>query len=228
MVEPTKVSQDDIKVEEAEIKEADTPQDVVDDDGSIDYSSSSSEEEEPNGFPRYLTKNTNRYEFESVATPLTGLDLVYGTTGFRMDAKYMPCIAFRLGFYTSYYTLKTAVKRAQTLYTGMMITASHNVHSDNGIKAYGPSGTYFTPEDIAEVTKFVNLSDEEFVEEMIMLTKRKENLEDRLFCINKRSHMVIGYDTRKSSKFLRDYVLRGIAQFDTSSFTVHVIGMFVL
>ena len=59
-----------------------------------------------------------------------------GTGGFRTHASKMPRVAFRLAL-----VVGMRAKSAGTC--GIMVTASHNHHEDNGIKIVGAGGGFF-------------------------------------------------------------------------------------
>lgn len=65
----------------------------------------------------------------------TGVVFAYGTAGFRTKGALLPPVAFRLGFVAS---LLSAVNNGKCV--GVMITASHNAHEDNGIKMVDVDG----------------------------------------------------------------------------------------
>ncbi|CAN1150511.1 Phosphoacetylglucosamine mutase, partial [Linum perenne] len=69
-----------------------------------------------------------------------GVKLSYGTAGFRADASILHSTVFRVGILAALRSLKT-----QSV-IGLMITASHNQVSDNGIKIADPSGGMLTQE----------------------------------------------------------------------------------
>ena len=58
----------------------------------------------------------------------------YGTAGFRADAALLASTVFRCGLLTAARALVTGKT------CGLMITASHNQESDNGVKIVEPSG----------------------------------------------------------------------------------------
>nr|KYP67026.1 Phosphoacetylglucosamine mutase [Cajanus cajan] len=66
--------------------------------------------------------------------PPQGVKLSYGTAGFRADASLLPSTVFRVGILAALRSLKTRSV------TGLMITASHNQVSDNGVKVADPNG----------------------------------------------------------------------------------------
>jgi len=63
-----------------------------------------------------------------------GVKLSYGTAGFRADASLLPSTVYRVGILAALRSLKTGS------IIGLMITASHNKVSDNGVKIADPSG----------------------------------------------------------------------------------------
>lgn len=62
----------------------------------------------------------------------------YGTAGFRADALILESTVFRAGILAALRSIKTRSM------IGMMITASHNKISDNGVKIADPSGGMLT------------------------------------------------------------------------------------
>lgn len=68
------------------------------------------------------------------------MKISYGTAGFRADASILASTVFRVGILAVLRSLKT-----QSV-IGLMITASHNQVSDNGIKVADPSGGMLTQE----------------------------------------------------------------------------------
>uniref|UniRef100_A0A2N9I0H4 Alpha-D-phosphohexomutase alpha/beta/alpha domain-containing protein n=1 Tax=Fagus sylvatica TaxID=28930 RepID=A0A2N9I0H4_FAGSY len=67
--------------------------------------------------------------------PPQGVRLSYGTAGFRADAGLLQSTLYRMGILAALRSLKT-----NSSVIGLMITASHNKDSDNGVKIADPSG----------------------------------------------------------------------------------------
>lgn len=61
-------------------------------------------------------------------------ELLYGTAGFREEASLLPSTCHRMGI------LAVLRSKSEGKITGLMVTASHNVGSDNGIKLIDPRG----------------------------------------------------------------------------------------
>lgn len=83
-----------------------------------------------------ITERTPRVAEEAVkyVKPAQAGELRYGTAGFRMEASLLGSTCHRMGM--------LAVLRSKSVgkITGLMITASHNAGSDNGIKIVDPKG----------------------------------------------------------------------------------------
>lgn len=62
----------------------------------------------------------------------------YGTAGFRADALLLESTVFRVGILAALRSIQTGSV------IGLMITASHNQVSDNGVKVADPSGGMLT------------------------------------------------------------------------------------
>ncbi|KAJ0674120.1 putative phosphoacetylglucosamine mutase [Helianthus annuus] len=71
--------------------------------------------------------------------PPQGIKLSYGTAGFRADASILQSTVFRIGILAALRSLKTG-----GAVIGLMITASHNKVSDNGVKVADPAGEMLT------------------------------------------------------------------------------------
>ncbi|CAN1150512.1 Phosphoacetylglucosamine mutase, partial [Linum perenne] len=100
--------------------------------------SSSSHFPPPQGIPFFfLISNTSLSLFLLFTI---SVKLSYGTAGFRADASILHSTVFRVGILAALRSLKT-----QSV-IGLMITASHNQVSDNGIKIADPSGGMLTQE----------------------------------------------------------------------------------
>lgn len=160
--------------------------------------------------PVNLTRAGNSYGSE--ITTIANKIFDYGTTGFRMADKFLPCPCFRVAVYGALTTLAEAAKNKSSVTSGIMITASHNVYTDNGVKAYASGGVYYSREQIDFLTKIVNFSDTDFEEfAATKLKSLKAEYEKQLTELAlESSFIIIGYDTRKSSMNLAKYAQIGV------------------
>jgi phosphoacetylglucosamine mutase len=71
-------------------------------------------------------------------TQLGNREFKYGTAGFREEASLLSSTCHRMGMLAVLRSKKTAK------ITGIMITASHNPGTDNGIKLVDPNGDMLT------------------------------------------------------------------------------------
>ncbi|KAI3421982.1 hypothetical protein GPALN_012519 [Globodera pallida] len=128
---------------------------------------------------------------------------VYGTSGFRDNALLLGPVVRRTAFY--------AAIRARMLAksVGVMITASHNPISDNGIKLVDPNGRMLPMDCETELTNIVNATEDEF--ERI----RKEMMDKTgTGIIGGRPAVIIATDTRPSCPELLGIAVEEIARVD--------------
>lgn len=83
--------------------------------------------------PVSLSNNLS-FRFFFLSIFFSGVKLSYGTAGFRADASILQSTVHRVGILAALRSLKT-----QSV-IGLMITASHNKITDNGVKIADPSG----------------------------------------------------------------------------------------
>ncbi|GAB2273711.1 hypothetical protein Dimus_008492 [Dionaea muscipula] len=133
--------------------------------------------------------------------PPKGVKLSYGTAGFRADASLLESTAYRVGILAALRSLKT-----QSV-IGVMITASHNKVSDNGVKIADPSGGMMTQhwEPFADV--LANASDSSELLKLINDFVRNENIQLEGGCP---AEILLGRDTRPSGVSLIDAAKQGI------------------
>ncbi|KHJ41805.1 ATPase, AAA family [Trichuris suis] len=124
--------------------------------------------------------------------------LRYGTAGFREKAAKLPHVMFRMGI--------LAVLRArQTGGTvGIMITASHNPITDNGLKMIDPSGEMLAEEWEEKATRFANCPEQNVEAEIEAIVKE--------FNINMDAEGIVccARDTRPSGVSLYSIVRAGV------------------
>ncbi|KAK9266888.1 hypothetical protein L1049_027147 [Liquidambar formosana] len=130
-----------------------------------------------------------------------GVKLSYGTAGFRADASILQSTVFRVGILAALRSLKT-----QSV-IGLMITASHNKVSDNGVKIADPSGGMLTQEWEPFADALANASDAQVLLGLIIEFIKKENIP-----LNgvRSAEILLGRDTRPSGESLLEAARQGI------------------
>ncbi|KAL0751320.1 hypothetical protein Bca101_033323 [Brassica carinata] len=119
--------------------------------------------------------------------------LSYGTAGFRADASLLESTVYRVGILSSLRSLKL---KSSTV--GLMITASHNKVSDNGVKVSDPSGGMLSQEWEPFADQIANASSPR---ELVSLIK--DFVEKEEIAIEKGGGEVwLGRDTRPSGERL--------------------------
>ncbi|KAL1195536.1 Phosphoacetylglucosamine mutase [Cardamine amara subsp. amara] len=122
-----------------------------------------------------------------------GLKLSYGTAGFRGDAKLLESTVYRVGILSALRSLKLG---SATI--GLMITASHNKVSDNGIKVSDPSGGMLSQEWEPFADQIANASSPG---ELVSLIREFMEKED-ITIGEKSAEVLLGRDTRPSGESL--------------------------
>ena len=120
------------------------------------------------------------------------MHLTYGTAGFRYPVPIMMGISYKIGQACS------ILSHQRKKPIGIMITASHNPHTDNGVKIIYHDGSMLQPED------------EEFMLHSVMSTESYKSL-------IRKSTIIIGMDTRESCEDLKELIMRGIRYVDLES-----------
>ncbi len=138
----------------------------------------------------------------------------YGTAGFRFKAEFMEGLMVRVGILSAVLLLldQDDIDLSGILGTGVMITASHNDESYNGVKLANPDGSMLTPSQEDFLTKWVNEKDaavfKEFLEETVTKivdkTRQKANASTAVTYV-----LNVGRDTRSHSEALSDLLLEG-------------------
>ncbi|CAN1846772.1 Phosphoacetylglucosamine mutase, partial [Linum perenne] len=122
-----------------------------------------------------------------------GVKLSYGTAGFRADASILHSTVFRVGILAALRSLKT-----QSVF-GLMITASHNQVSDNGIKIADPSGGMLTQkwEPFAD-----SIANAPTPQDLLQLVEEFVKNEGIRFDGSRHAEVLLGRDTRPSGESL--------------------------
>ncbi|VYS67190.1 unnamed protein product [Arabidopsis thaliana] len=124
-----------------------------------------------------------------------GVKLSYGTAGFRGDAKLLESTVYRVGILSALRSLKLG-----SATVGLMITASHNKVSDNGIKVSDPSGFMLSQEWEPFADLIANASSPEELVSLIRKFMEKEEI--AIGENNKGAEVWLGRDTRPSGESL--------------------------
>ncbi|XP_054258516.1 phosphoacetylglucosamine mutase [Macrosteles quadrilineatus] len=130
--------------------------------------------------------------------PKSSDDIEYGTAGFRTKAEDLKHVMFRMGLLA---VIRSRVKSAAI---GVMITASHNPESDNGVKLVDPHGEMLQQEWEVIATELANAEDSQ------LETNLKNIIIKFQIDMDKTASIFIGRDTRPSSKSLSDIVVEGV------------------
>ncbi|CAH1453118.1 unnamed protein product [Lactuca virosa] len=133
--------------------------------------------------------------------PPKGTKLSYGTAGFRADASILQSTVFRIGILAALRSLKTG-----GAVIGLMITASHNKVSDNGIKVADPSGGMLTQDWEPFADSIANAPDPESLVKLITEFAKKENIP----LDGAKAAVLLGRDTRPSGESLVEAANKGI------------------
>ncbi|OWM64099.1 hypothetical protein CDL15_Pgr018670 [Punica granatum] len=125
----------------------------------------------------------------------------YGTSGFRADALLLESTVFRAGILAALRSIKTRSM------IGLMMTASHNKISDNGIKIADPSGGMLTQQWEPFADALANAPDSDRLLQLIVEFAEKENIK---FDGDFRAEILLGRDTRPSGESLLEAAKQGI------------------
>ncbi|WCJ20700.1 Phosphoacetylglucosamine mutase [Euphorbia peplus] len=134
-------------------------------------------------------------------SPPQGIRISYGTAGFREDASLLQSTVFRVGILSALRSLKT-----QSL-IGLMITASHNKVTDNGVKIADPSGGMLTQDWEPFADAIANAASPQDLVQLIDEFVKKENIP---FDGVRSAEVLLGRDTRPSGEFLLECAKQGI------------------
>lgn len=130
-----------------------------------------------------------------------GAKFSYGTAGFRADALVLESTVYRAGILAALRSLKTRSV------TGLMITASHNKISDNGVKIADPSGGMLTQAWEPFADALANAADSDSLLQLIIEFAKKESI---VIDGNCRAEVLLGRDTRPSGESLLEAAKQGI------------------
>ncbi|CAA0806675.1 Phosphoacetylglucosamine mutase [Striga hermonthica] len=140
-------------------------------------------------------------ESSSRFPPPPGVKFSYGTSGFRADASLLESTVYRVG-------ILAALRSIQTRSTiGLMITASHNTVTDNGIKVADPSGGMLTQQWEPFADDVANAADPLALIQLLDDFVKKENIKLEGAPA---AEVLLGRDTRPSGMSLVEAAKQGI------------------
>lgn len=134
--------------------------------------------------------------------PPKGVKLSYGTAGFRAEATLLRSTLYRVGILAALRSLKTKSV------IGLMITASHNKVSDNGVKIADPNGGMLSQHWEPFADALANASHPLQLLQLIEEFVRKENIS---FDDGHAAEILLGRDTRPSGDSLLEAAKQGIS-----------------
>ncbi|XP_045488302.1 phosphoacetylglucosamine mutase [Pieris rapae] len=129
----------------------------------------------------------------------TDIFIQYGTAGFRTKASLLEHVVYRMGLLA---VLRSRCKNGRTI--GMMITASHNLEPDNGVKLIDPDGEMLEESWEGIATRLANVSDNDLESTTAQIIK-EVNADMAL-----KASVYIGMDTRYTSPRLAAAAVHGV------------------
>jgi len=137
----------------------------------------------------------------------------YGTAGFRYDAKVMDAVLVRVAVFCVWWypQLQQQPSCGQNNSIGIMVTASHNDESYNGVKLVQPNGEILSDPDIQkQLTDWVN-SDSDSTGRKHPIRQWLEDQSSSTTIITEPTCRIhIGYDTRSHSPALSELAIQAI------------------
>ncbi|AES94391.1 putative phosphoacetylglucosamine mutase [Medicago truncatula] len=130
-----------------------------------------------------------------------GVKVSYGTAGFREDASILSSTVYRVGILAALRSLKT-----QSV-IGVMITASHNKFSDNGVKIADPNGGMLSQHWEPFADKLANAPSPQQLLQLINEFVEKERIP---FDGVRPAEILLGRDTRPSGEALLEAARQGV------------------
>ncbi|XP_040998417.1 phosphoacetylglucosamine mutase-like [Juglans microcarpa x Juglans regia] len=139
----------------------------------------------------------------SCFSPPEGVRLSYGTAGFRADAALLQSTVYRVGILAALRSLKM-----ESSVIGIMITASHNKVTDNGVKIADPSGGMLSRDWEPFADALANALTPQHLLQLITEFVEKERIPlDGV----RPATILLGRDTRPSGESLLEAAKQGVS-----------------
>jgi phosphoacetylglucosamine mutase len=147
----------------------------------------------------------------------------YGTAGFRFDATVMDAVLVRVGIFCAWWYVELQKQQQQQQIghddeieidtIGIMVTASHNDESYNGVKLVDPKGEILADDTVCQqLTDFVNDENDavrSWLDDLVASSKSNfsvsTDVDNNPTCI-----IHVGYDTRSHSPSLTSLAVQSI------------------
>lgn len=124
----------------------------------------------------------------------------YGTAGFRMHNELLDVVVFKVGVVASMRSLQCQKS------VGVMLTASHNPHQDNGVKIVEAMGDMLVPEWELSATKLCNVHDPQSFVDAVQQLAASEKIQ-----ASTNGAVIVGRDTRPSGERLLQALKDGVS-----------------
>ena len=128
----------------------------------------------------------------------------YGTAGFRFNEDLLEKISFRSGILTCLLSMSK-----NSLPYGIMLTASHNIYTDNGVKIAGLKG------------EMIDHNEEILMEEIANSKNLIETIKSITQKLNIKQHrciVILGNDTRRSCQNLSNLIIKAFNCFNSCEY----------
>ena len=149
-----------------------------------------------------VTRSASREDVSRVAAQYPrpkGTVYRYGTAGFRMKESLLDSTCLRMGMLATLRSLKTGVP------VGIMVTASHNGPSDNGLKLTDCDGGMLTASWEGYATQLANAEEDQVYDVLLdIIAKEKMPYMFRFFPKERNAKIYLGMDTRSHSPRLAE------------------------
>lgn len=155
-----------------------------------------------------ISESINKY-LTTYPPQIGDIKYVYGTAGFRMKHDLLDYVNFTVGI------LANLRSKYLGQAVGVMVTASHNPPDDNGVKIVDPLGNMLESSWEEYATFLANSPPKDLVGNVEKL------IEELNININQNSTIILGRDSRASSKRLSDRTLEGIKSISNVRYLDH-------